>query len=271
MDVLSGLAQRSGAFRCGPWIMRQRWHNLLFAHWPVEHSVLRAAVPPKLSVDTFDGQAWLGMVVFQLSSVRLRGLPQIAPVASFAEVNVRTYVTYNDRPGVYFMSLDADNPLAVALARPWFRLNYYNSEISLRVSGDGEDGESGMQFKSRRIERGAPEARLEVTYARLPSLGDYCPTLLERWLTERYCYYAVRNHRVLRCDIEHGRWPLQPARAAFAENSMAEAHGIKLPACTPLLHYVPFMEARIWPLRNVECRVASATYGAPGRKYIARS
>lgn len=206
------------------------------------------------------------MVVFRLSGVKLRGLPQFGPVASFAEVNVRTYVTYHGRPGVYFMSLDADNPLAVALARPWFRLNYYNSEISLRVS---EEGESAVQFKSRRIERGAPEARLEVTYAPLPGVEDYRPSSLERWLTERYCYYVVHNRGVLRCDIEHGRWPLQPARAAFVENSMAEAHRIKLPARTPLLHYVPFMEAHIWPLRNVEQGVA--TYGLPGREYSVRS
>lgn len=159
MDALSCIGQRPGAFRRGPWIMQQRWHNLLFAHWPVASAALRRAVPQEFALDTFGGQAWLGIVAFRLSGIKLRGLPHVGPLASFPEVNVRTYVTYNGRPGVYFMSLDADNPLAIALARPWFHLNYYNSHISFREEA------GGVRFRSRRTERCAPEARLRATYA----------------------------------------------------------------------------------------------------------
>lgn len=225
--------------------MQQRWHNLLFAHWPVDPAALRRAVPRELTIDTFNGQAWLGIVAFRLSGVKLRGLPEVPPVASFPEVNVRTYVTYNGRPGVYFLSLDADNPLAIALARPWFRLNYYNSEISFQEAGDC------VEFRSRRIERGAPQAQLCAEYRPLPCEEAFHPGPLEHWLTDRFSYYVVPRHRVLRCDIEHAPWRLQPACARFTENSMAQAYGVELPTLEPLLHYARFMEAHVWPLRRV--------------------
>jgi uncharacterized protein YqjF (DUF2071 family) len=230
--------------------MRQRWHHLLFAHWPVDREALRAVVPQEIDLDSFAGEVWLGLVVFRLSGIKLRGLPEVKPLASFPEVNVRTYVRYQGQPGVYFMSLDADNPLAVGIARPWYGLNYYNAEVRY-----GRD-EDGYYFKSRRIERGLPEARLDVTYA--PTAEPLAVTAegmrLQKWLTERYCYYSVRQGRVSRCDIEHQPWTLQAARASFRENSMAQSYDLQVDGVDALLHYSHFMEAHIWPLRRAEKR-----------------
>jgi uncharacterized protein len=250
MDVFTQASHDEAGFRQGPWIMRQRWHNLLFAHWPVPIDQLRRAVPPELRIDTYEGEAWLGLVVFRLSGVGLRGLPTVKAVASFPEVNVRTYVTQGDRPGVYFLSLDADNPLAVAIARPWFALNYYNADIGFSSKG------GTVTFKCRRIQRRVPEARLQVSYK--PTEAYVAANRLEAWLTERYSYYTVRGGHVHRCDIRHPEWPLQRARASFDENSMAESHGITLPDTAPLLHYCRYMEAHIWPLRLVERRACRA-------------
>jgi hypothetical protein len=203
-----------------------------------------------LDLDTFDGKVWLGLVVFRLSGIKLRWLPEVKAVASFPEVNVRTYVRYKGQPGVYFLSLDADNPLAVAIAGPWYGLNYYNAEIHYGRDADG------FYFKSRRIERGLPEARLNVTYAPIGqhvSASEPRSLQLQKWLTERYCYYSVSHDRVRRCDIEHRPWSLQPARATFRENSMALSYGLELEG-DALLHYSHFMEAHIWPLRRAEKR-----------------
>lgn len=259
MDVLSSITGKSGSFRYGPWIMQQRWHNLLFAHWRVDPAALRPAVPSELAIDTFNGRAWLGIVAFRLSGVKLRGLPEVPQVASFPEVNVRTYVTYNGRPGVYFLSLDADNPLAIALARPWFRLNYYNSEIGFHEAGDC------VEFRSRRIERGAPQAELGIEYQPLACEEVFRTGPLEHWLTDRFSYYVVPGHRVMRCDIEHAPWPLQPASACFDENSMAQAHGIELPSVRPLLHYARYMEAHVWPLRRVSQPISNASVLLPSK------
>ncbi|HEX8218018.1 MAG TPA: DUF2071 domain-containing protein [Chloroflexia bacterium] len=235
--------------RRGPWIMRQRWHNLLFAHWPLDPLALRAAVPRELQIDTFGGEAWLGLVVFGLSGIKLRGLPEVKPLASFPEVNLRTYVSYQGQPGVYFISLDADNPLAVAIASRWFKLNYYDAEI--RYTRDA----AGFHFKSRRIQRRLPEARLDVTYAPADNAtAAPCDERLQEWLTERYCYYVARGGRVERCDIEHRPWSLQSARAGFRENSIALPYGIQLDGAEALLHYSRYMEAHIWPLRRTEKR-----------------
>src|SRR5262245_27389124 len=76
-----------------PWVMAQSWHDLLFAHWPVPAAVLRPLIPPSLGVDTFDGEAWIGVVPFRMSGVRPRYVPPLPDLSAFPELNVRTYVT----------------------------------------------------------------------------------------------------------------------------------------------------------------------------------
>jgi hypothetical protein len=94
-----------------------RWHDLLFMHWPLRPKVLRPHIPPTLALDMFDGWAWLGVVPFRMSGVRPRYVPALPWVSAFPELNVRTYVTYGRKRGIWFVSLDAANPLAVWLAR----------------------------------------------------------------------------------------------------------------------------------------------------------
>jgi uncharacterized protein DUF2071 len=84
------------------WVMAQSWHDLLFAHWPVDISALRKAVPSALAIDTYQGQAWLGVVPFRMSGVRLRGTPPVPWLSAFPELNVRTYVVAEGKPGVWF-------------------------------------------------------------------------------------------------------------------------------------------------------------------------
>jgi uncharacterized protein YqjF (DUF2071 family) len=158
MNILESTAHRPWPLPRGPWIMTQTWHNLLLAHWPVPYDVLREVVPRQLEIDTRDGMGWLGVVAFRLSGIRLRGTPEVPLVSHFPEINVRTYVLAEGKPGVFFLSLDADNPLATAIAKPWFRLSYFNARIDFRVE------ENGIRFSSRRTERHAPGAQFRATY-----------------------------------------------------------------------------------------------------------
>ncbi|HMA35305.1 MAG TPA: DUF2071 domain-containing protein, partial [Chloroflexia bacterium] len=216
--------------------MTQTWHNLLFAHWPMPVDVLRPLVPADLTIDLFGGQAWIGLVVFRLSGVRLRGCPAVPFVAAFPEINVRTYVHHHGRPGVHFLSLDADNRLAIALARPWFRLAYFPAAIAFQRRTDG------ISFSSRRTAPPAPPARFSASYRPTAAPFRAPPGSLAHWLTERYCYYSAdRQGRLYRCDIHHAPWRLQPARALIQENTMALAHGIVLPSTAPTLHYAHYM------------------------------
>jgi len=99
-------------------LMFMRWHDLLFMHWPVPADALRPLIPSRLGLDTFGKEAWLGIVPFYMTGVRPRFVPPIPGISAFAELNVRTYVTADDKPGVWFFSLDAASKLAVRAARP---------------------------------------------------------------------------------------------------------------------------------------------------------
>ena len=110
--------------------MAQSWNDLLFAHWPIPVATMRAALPVGLELDTFEDRAWLGIVPFRMSGVRLRGTPPLPWLSAFPELNVRTYAKIADRRGVFFFSLDARNALAIAIARAWFHLPYSRARMS---------------------------------------------------------------------------------------------------------------------------------------------
>src|SRR5262245_46270387 len=134
--ILANNAHRPWLRPSKPWIIAQTWSQLLFAHWPVSAEVLRPLIPAQLPIDTFEGEAWVGVVPFLMSHVRGRDLLEIPGTNTFCELNVRTYVTLEDKPGVWFFSLDASNPLAVFGARRAFHLPYYNARMSLKREGD---------------------------------------------------------------------------------------------------------------------------------------
>src|SRR6266404_10006502 len=125
--VLQEVAHRPWPMPAGPWAMAQSWHDLLFAHWQVDAAALRPLLPPQLQIDTFGGSAWLAVVPFRMTGVRLPGTPALPWLSAFPELNVRTYVTCDGEPGVWFFSLDAGNALAVAIARAWFHLPYFRA------------------------------------------------------------------------------------------------------------------------------------------------
>jgi uncharacterized protein YqjF (DUF2071 family) len=229
----------------GLWVMTQIWHELLFAHWPMAPSVLRPLVPSLLDLDTFEGEVWLGVVPFRMSYVRPRGIPPVDGLSKFPELNVRTYVTARGWPGVYFFSLDAGNPVAVALARSLFHLPYFNARMRC------ERVDETIRYISHRTHRGAPQANFEASYRPSGPVFSAERGSLERWLTERYNLYTVLRHRLYRGGIHHRLWPLQLAELDSSHNTMALASGIHLPDTRPLLHYSAYQEVLIWPLQRV--------------------
>ena len=134
--IVDQIAHRPWPMRDGPWIMTQSWHDLLFAYWPVATDLLCWKIPPGLELDLFEHQAWLGIIPFHMSNVAPRGVPALPFVSAFPEINVRTYVRVGDKPGVFFFSLDAGNPLAVTVARTMFHLPYFSA--AMKVGGVGD-------------------------------------------------------------------------------------------------------------------------------------
>ena len=116
--------------------MEQTWNDLLFAHWPVAPENLRPLVPPVLPLDTFNGQCWAAVTPFHMTGIRGRWMPPIPGTSSFPELNVRTYVNYGGKPGVFFFSLDAASRLAVWGARAAYHLPYFYARMKVRTEKD---------------------------------------------------------------------------------------------------------------------------------------
>ncbi len=239
--ILKSVAHRPWPLPAGPWVMAQSWHDLLFAHWPVELAELRPLLPPQLQIDILRGRAWLAVVPFRMTGVRLRGTPAIPGLSAFPELNVRTYVTCDGKPGVWFFSLDAGNFLAVAIARAWFHLPYFRARMSC------SERNGGIEYASHRTHCGAASAALRGHYRPVGPIFLPQPDTLEHFLTERYCLYALDSRgRLIRSEIHHPPWPLQRAEAEFERNTMTEPLDIALTA-QPLLHFVRSQDVVVWP------------------------
>jgi uncharacterized protein YqjF (DUF2071 family) len=226
--------------------MGQTWYDLLFAHWPLEPDALRRLIPRPLELDERDGRAWLGITPFVIRGLRSRGTPPLPWLSRFPELNVRTYVTYAGRPGIYFFSLDAARVAAVAAARRAYRLPYFHAEMTARR------GAEAIDYRSARSDSSGPPAGFRARYGPSGPLLPVADGSLERWLSERYCLYVVdERERALRGEIHHSPWPLQPAQARIEANSMALPLGIEL-GSDPLLHFSARQDVLIWSLEAAD-------------------
>jgi uncharacterized protein YqjF (DUF2071 family) len=227
-----------------PWTVFMQWLDLAFLHWPVPADQLRRLLPAGIELDTFDNTAWIGIVPFRMAGIRHRLFAPVPGLSAFHELNVRTYVKCNGKPGVWFFSLDAANPLAVFGARRTFHLRYYHARMHSSASSDG-----AIAYESVRTHRGEPPARFVGGYRAAGDVFRTVPGSLEHFLTERYCLYAVDpTGQILRGDIHHGPWPLQRGEADLSVNMMTHPLGIALPDEPPLVHVAHRIDAVAWTL-----------------------
>lgn len=225
-----------------PWGLQMSWRDLAFLHWPVSPEQVRPLLPAGLTLDTFDRSAWIAVTPFRMADVRVRMAPPIPTTSNFPELNVRTYVRAGDRPGIWFLSLDAGSRLAVRSARFALNLPYFDAEMKVQRTGER------LAYRSRRTHRGAPPATFRGSYGPTGPAAPPVAGSLEHWLTERYCLFTVgAGKRIFELDIHHRPWPLQPAAAAIETNSMVEAGGIRLPVIPPLVHYAGSLDVLAWP------------------------
>ena len=224
-----------------PWVMHQRWTNLLFAHWPVRPEVLRPLIPPSLVIDTFEGDAWVGVTPFHMSNVRPRWVPPLPWVSAFLELNCRTYVRHGDRAGVWFFSLDASNPLAVRAARSAVHLPYYDAHMRMDVGADGS-----VHYRSDRTHQGAPPASFEATYRPEGDIKRAAAGTLEYFLVERYLLFSRGTRGLLDVKIAHPPWPLQRAVAQIERNTIGAAAGIALTGAPRHLHFAARVDVQVW-------------------------
>ncbi len=227
-------------------VMRQRWAGLLFLHWPVDPEIIQARLPEGLFVDTYDGRAWLGVVPFFMERVRPVLLPSVPGLSWFLELNVRTYVhDAEGRPGVWFFSLDCNQPLAVEVARRFFHLPYEHAAMQAALPGNDID------YRSRRKSPGAVEARYR--YER-PSSGRLAVEgSLEWFLVERYLLFSVGKGGRLFCGrVYHPPYQISQARCDAWSTEPLRLNGFEEPdGGPPSMLVAQAVDVRIFPLRKI--------------------
>jgi uncharacterized protein YqjF (DUF2071 family) len=231
-----------------PVLMHQNWHHLLFLHWEVPPQELQELLPPELTVDTFDGIAYVGLVPFTVTGARPVLAPPLPWISSFHEINVRTYVHQRGRnPGVWFFSLDASSAIAVAAARAAYKLNYFHAQIGFLVSAGAVPN---VDFTSHRDDpQGPGPAHAHLRYEPMEGIVTHAaPGSLEHFLMERYILYAAdENHQLWRARVHHQPYPVQRAELLHLEETLIWAAGIKRSESLPLRHYASEVNVKIYP------------------------
>jgi uncharacterized protein YqjF (DUF2071 family) len=223
-------------------VLHQRWSRLVFLHWRLAPDAVRALVPAALELDLCEGAAWVSLVAFTVSRMRPTLLPPIPGLSDAHQINVRTYVHRDGVPGLWFFSLDADNPLAVRAARLGYRLAFFDARVHV-----GEEA-GVVAFRSERTAPNAAKATFDAAWQPGDALPVPQPGTLDFFLLERYVLYSGTDDRLLRTRIHHRPWPLRAATLRHLASTMLEAHGLPAQAGAPLTHAqaVPF-DVEIWP------------------------
>jgi uncharacterized protein YqjF (DUF2071 family) len=238
--LLADRGHRPWALPRGPWVLRQQWLDLLFVHWPVPATRVRRFVPASLDIDEFDGTTWVGIVPFMIQRLTWRFLPPLPYLSSFPELNLRVYVKARGKPGVWFISLDADNAAAVIGARAVFALPYWRASIAMNWRNHE------IVFQS--VRRRNTAIRFEVRYEAVGEEAEAAPGTLEHFLTERYCLYSLyRDGGVRRLEIHHPPWRLRRAAAELPCNTLASGQDFRIDATEPpLVHFSARQDVLAW-------------------------
>jgi uncharacterized protein YqjF (DUF2071 family) len=227
--------------------MKQRWSRLLFLHWPIPAEEIRPLLPRGLALDTYAGQAWVGLVPFVVTRARPVFLPPIPGVSSFVEVNVRTYVHDRGRdPGVWFFSLDASSRVAVHVARALYHLAYRFAQMAADVRG------SRVHFRSRRMAPGPRPGTCAVEYEPRGAAAPARPGTLEHFLLERYVLYAAHEGRLYQGRVHHTPYPMQEGTVEGLAEDLIAAAGLVRPPRDPLVHYASSVDVEVFGLTALD-------------------
>jgi uncharacterized protein len=240
-------------------VMYQSWSHLLFLHWQWDASAIQATLPPGLFVDTFANQAYLGVVPFWMDAVRPRFCPPVPGLSWFLELNLRTYVhTADGTPGVWFYSLDCNNPVAVLLGRSLFSLPYVLArQTGIRPSAHND---YCTEFKSQRMPLNAEQLSGKCgsdntfKYNAIPGSTPAAalPGTLEYFLAERYILFSrsTRTGRLASGQVWHTPYKLAPAYVSCATTLFGD-NGFTLPETFAHSMVSAGVDVSIYPLRHL--------------------
>ncbi len=221
----------------------QRWTDLLFVHFEVDPAELRRLVPGRLELDLLEGRAYVGLVPFQMQRIAPPFFPSALGL-DFLETNLRTYVHLEgDRPGVYFLSLEASNLLAVRVARTFWGLPYHDARMSLRT----DEG-----VRDYRTERTGSGAHLYARWKTGAPLGRAKPGTADHFLLERYLLYVERDGELHEGTVHHVPYPMVEANLLSFDETLCRAAGIEQRGEHPaFVHASPGVDVEVFSTRKV--------------------
>ncbi|MBU8880406.1 DUF2071 domain-containing protein [Bacillus sp. FJAT-29790] len=245
MNLINEVAHRPWPVPSNKWVMRQTWSNLLFLHWPISSESLRPYIPPSIQIDIFGEYAWLGVILFVTEGVYPRGLSSVSLACKFPEINLRTYVIYNGKPGIYFLSLDSRNWASTMIGKSWFHLPYYYAQISFQQKGQA------FHFQSTRKGKIDEPIKFSCNYAHSSEVYFTQEGTLDHWLTERYCMFSSdKGSNIYSVDLHHRPWPLQKAEAEIYTNTLFSPFHFDLSEVKPLSHFSKGIDALFWNIKK---------------------
>lgn len=229
-----------------PWLLRMAWRDLCFLHWPVEAAALQRHLPQGLEVETFGGQAYLGVVPLHMSDVAPRFTPSVPRLSFFPELNLRTYVRRGGETGVWFFTLDAAQPLAVALARTLYHLPYQRARMH-----SGRTPDQVTRFASVRTHAGSRPGEFAAAYRPVGPTFETRPGTLDDWLTNRMTLYSAdRAGRLYAGPVAHAPWRFRRAEVDVRVNTIADWVGVELTG-EPLALHAEHTDVRAHGLRRL--------------------
>ncbi|NMD69298.1 DUF2071 domain-containing protein [Bacillus sp. DNRA2] len=246
MDLMNDMSHRPWPIPSKNWIMRQTWSHLIFAHYPIPAELLRPYIPSSLIIDTYNGTAWLSIVAFQMEGIYFRGLRGLSVTPKFPEINVRTYVQFNGKPGVYFLSLDVGDWASLIIASRWYHLPYQPAQVSFI--------KEKQSFKVRSSRRGTLKHPIEFYGAFEPLSDVYFPEkeTLDHWATERYCLFSTDKRANLYCgEIHHIAWPIQKVKTEITKNSLFTPFQLQPSESEPIVHYAKGLDTLFWNIKRL--------------------
>jgi uncharacterized protein YqjF (DUF2071 family) len=232
--LFQSVSHRSWPIPAKSWSYYQEWNKAIFLHWKVPADLLRRLIPKDLELDTFEQEAWISVVAFTMEKIRPKNLPAFPPVSNFHEINVRTYVTHNNKPGVYFLNIEAQKRVSAKLSKLLSGLPYEKAAMK-RIPGNtrhaytSELKTKGFAFRTSYTVFDQPVEKTE----------------LDLWLTERYCLYLDREHQTYIYEIHHLPWELQKVEPEEVQTNYRIGE-IDLNRPPDLIHYSPGVKVIAW-------------------------
>ncbi len=238
-DIIQSISHRPWTLPNGQWSYYQEWNNALFLHWKVSKEELTKLIPSNITLDTFDGESWISLVAFTMEQIRPRFLPSVSAISNFHEINIRTYLTKDNKPGVYFLNIEAGNIISSFLAKLLSGLPY---EKAIIYRGKKK---KAQEYIGRNKSKGF---RLDTTF----SVGNKMVNLseLDIWLTERYCLYFDKRNKLYRYEIQHKPWQLYKVQISKLTTHY-KIGNISLNRKPDLAHYSDGVKVIAWQRQNI--------------------